>query len=311
MSTGDSKSRSLRMLLILAFVFFLAGCGGTSNVVASLNDRIITQEELDKADQLFSAVAKATGDETDELTRKKEVLRQMVYEEVIQQDKSLSGYSATAEAQQRFVEIKESLGGDKGFQAQLKGFSVTEADLLQSLEKQAISGEHRRRYDELHPVDDETLLKFFQANPRKYSMVTYEDIMVPTRSEATDIKKGLTGDPAEFAALQERYNNDLFDSTSALRVEQAKAGDGVLFTEEILQQELNEPVIHYEEGRYHVVLVLERTEDFAALRDHVKACYLHQQYQDYIRTLCQDAHLRLYFDRITAPKAKIKEQSGQ
>ncbi len=310
MRIGDAGKRSLRGLLIFGGLFLLAGCGGTSNVVASLNDRIITREELDKADQLFSAVAQATEDATDELTRKKEVLRQLVYEEVIQQDKSLSGYAATADAQRRFTEIKEALGGDKGFQAQLKGFSVTEAELLQSLEKQALAAEHRRRYDELHPADDETLLKFFQKNPRKYSMVTYEDIMVPTRSEAADIRKELSGD-SEFAVLQERYNNDLFDSTSALRVEKTKVGDGVLFTEEILQQELNEPVIHYEEGRYHVVLVLERIDDFATLRDHIKACYLDQQYQSYIKTLCQDAHLRLYYDRIASPKAKTEGQSGK
>lgn len=232
------------------------------------------------------------------LDRRREVLDQMVFDESLQQDTKIRPQGVTAKVDELYQEALDRFDGEEGLQAQLKAFGVTEVDYRAELEKEAYHLLHEEAYREYHPLSSEDLQKYYEGNREDMALVSYVDITVPTKSSADTVKATLTDDIGELAAIEEEYQNDIYDSTSVQEFQQIGAGDDRLVSRRILQQDLEAIEVYLVDELYHVIIVKDKVTDYTALVDHVRDRAYKDHYESYIQSLSRQLEVKVFPDRI-------------
>lgn len=310
---------TLGMGLILSAGIFLAGCGAPKDVVATLGDQKITVAELEKEDRMINALltTQPTEEEKeqsqDAATRKKRVLDLMVYDLLIRGDTKY-GPTGTPDISKIREDMIKRLGSERALQTQINGYGLTEDEFRGILERREAARIHRENFDKANIPSSDELRAYFEKNKNRLIQVDYDDVIVPSKSEATSVREALLKDERALDEYRKKFNNDLVSDTEVIQVKNETVEDSVLPKEAILSQRTSDVAIYYDSwskysGCYHVVRITRREDRFEELRDSTLAKYLQDRYTAYIEELSRDRGLKLYLSHI--PEEKSAEESAR
>ncbi len=210
----------MKKLLVVLFVLSLAlawaGCGGLpKSAVASVDGKVITREDLDKAieelkQQYGESLPQPDTPEYAEL--QKQVAERLVNEEILwfEADK-LSIEVSDDEINSQIDTYKEQAGGEEAFNQKLQETGTPLDRLKDQVRKSLI---FQKLYPEVTkdaaPVTDEQALAYYNANPDQFKKPETRHvyhILVADEATANSIKAQLEAG-ADFAALATANSTD-------------------------------------------------------------------------------------------------------
>lgn len=266
MAKGNSTATALAVVVSLV----VGGFGGfmlgdrmgqpEAKVVATVNGDKITQTEL------YDEMVKGEG---------KQVLDRMITMRLVAQEaKKANTTVSDADIKKEIDEIKQSVGGDAGYQQALAANSISEEQLKESIRIQLLATKILGKDVKTEEAD---LKAYFEENLEQFDkrQLTARHILVNTEEEAKAIKAQLDGG-ADFAALAKEKSiepvakesgGDLgsFDRTSPFDPDFLKGAFAVK------KGEISNPV--QSQFGWHIIQVTEVTgeaPDFEKMKDQVK-----------------------------------------
>ena len=287
----------LSLLLVL-----LTSCKPAGDVVATLGGKVIlTREELMQQAQILDRALHKGKDTLPEKTEKErnkvllDLAHQLTLEKVIEADKTLSVDSSTLSAA-AWQQALQRFGDEQGLMTQLQNLHLTKDAYLESLRCEASEKAHRAAYFAAHPVTEEELLDFYKKNPLSCTLLTYSQVTVPTRAEATDMVEKLKAAPRDIGEYESVVNNDLFDKTSFSRFIDVALNDERVRNTAIFEQTLGTVNFYYDQKAelYLVVYVEGRKDQMKDVRPLVVEQVENRRYLDYLNQLSKAEDLRFY-----------------
>ncbi|MDX6485410.1 MAG: foldase protein PrsA [Gaiellaceae bacterium] len=265
--------RFLPVALLLALVVLAAGCGGggsksvPADAVATVGSDSISKSEfnflIDGARNQAKA-AKATFPKpgtTDFKTLQDKAMAYLVQERELElKGKDLGVTVTDADVDKQIAQIKKQLGGEAGFQAQLKsqGFTVP---LLKVYQRgNLLANKLYEKVTKDTKVTDADVKKYYEANKATmYSTTAKRDvrhILVNSKSVADDLEKQLKAG-GDFAKLAKKFSKDTVSAVAGgkLTIEQGKTVPE--FDKAAFKLKTNEisPPIHTQYG-WHIIQAL-------------------------------------------------------
>jgi peptidyl-prolyl cis-trans isomerase SurA len=169
-----------RHALLFAFAFvFVCGCrqAGTAagstpaagpNVWATVNERQITRDEVEKSFRREAAPQQPSGE--DALTGKLSLLNEMIVQElVLEKGRELKIELTDTELDNAFNEAKKNISDDQ-FQKELASRNLTPADMRESLRRDLLASKvMEREVSGKVTVTDEEIKQFFEANRASFN----------------------------------------------------------------------------------------------------------------------------------------------
>ncbi|HLS54367.1 MAG TPA: peptidylprolyl isomerase [Tissierellaceae bacterium] len=259
----DMKKTYKYILLgvVLVMVLGVTACSsGNKEVVAKVNDQVITKDEL------YEHMLKQNGTQ---------VLEALIAEKIVDEEAKKEGIEPSKkEIEEEIEKIKEESGGEQGFQQLLQyyGYELKdlEANITMNLKIKGLVG------DDIEISDDE-IKDYFDKNRENFEQeeqVRARHILVDTEEEVKEVQEKLA-QGEDFEELAKEYSKD----TSAQmggdlgffhRGEMIKEFEEVAFSLEI--GKISEPV--KSDFGYHIIRVDERKEakeaDFAEHKDLIR-----------------------------------------
>lgn len=169
------------------------GAANPDAVVMTVNGTPVT------ASQFYTQLEKKAG---------AQVLDMIVTDILVRQAAVASGITATADdINRQFAAIKAQFPSDADYQAALKKYGITEAELLAEVELNLIV---QRLAAKDVKVTDEEVAKYFEEHKDEYSTpakVRARHILLQTEAEAKDVLAQLQSG-ADFAELAKKYSID-------------------------------------------------------------------------------------------------------
>lgn len=312
---------------LLLFNLLLSACSvSDGGLVARVGDKEITAAQLVKEDLFFASLEKKQGeqelfnrDSSEEaesleeadrqaleevqagriLERRSRVLDQLVYEEMIRQDRDLTVPDLTLRVDALWARAMERFDGQEGLEAQLRAYEMTVDQFRSSLSGQALQEAHRQAYRDANPISTKDLELYFEKEGARCFLVSYTDIGVPTRSGAEEIKDLVSQDPREVTGLTDQYENDVYENTFVVEREEVGIDDEDLPDQDILSQDPESVETYYgDDELYHVILIRKKITEFASLRDHIEKLALDDRYETYIQSLSRQLEVQIFEENI-------------
>jgi peptidyl-prolyl cis-trans isomerase SurA len=162
-------------ILILLAILFLAGCKRTAppNVVAVVNNKTITEEELIKAyKSQFPTQAEQAESNNDEVLRQKlELLRSLIDSEIMMQRSEQQGLIALeADVEAKLTELRAPYTQEE-FQKQLDARGFTLDDLKAQLRKQlSIERLFNKEITSRVNITDQEVKEFYEGNKDSFNL---------------------------------------------------------------------------------------------------------------------------------------------
>ncbi len=321
-------------IFCLAFLLTFSGCRGKDNaeVVANVNGEKIMISDLEKEDRYFNAIKEVKDanekksdifeiegmkpETSEDITneklkiakenreRKYDVLIQLAFEKIVEIDSRTLNIDFSKKAEELKKEAENLFNGKEGLNEQLNQYGVTESEFNDSIQKEALLISHKEFFVNNNPVDDSALQAFYNKNKNETSLVTYVDIVVPTKTDKSKIVEALENIKDQevlrdvISDFEEEYNNDLFSNTYVERIEKANILDSKLFSDEVLSQAPETTDYYYVDGVYHVVYMFSKIDDYQQVKDIANTLYYNKMYKAYIDNLSESYNLKIYVDNI-------------
>lgn len=279
-------------------------CGVSSNVVAKVGDRTITQSDVEEADR-FYRFAFPTQDAEGEEARKQKVLELLAYDALTAAD--MPDYDSTSDVTVLWNAYEEKLGGREGLLSQLSGYGLDESSFRTLLAGEARSREHRRRFDAAQATSEETLQKFFSEHRSACELISFTEYVVPTRDEAKEIKLRLEESEEAKKELEQDYNTDVFDTTYVQHYDKVGLEDEKVFDADLLTQEPESVEIYAANDLYHVVVLEKKESDFSVLQERIREQYLVDAYKKEMDGEARAARLQLFPENLSFRGETVKK----
>lgn len=291
------------------------------NLIATVNDAEITQEAYDQAiaqtqDRLAQQGQPVADADLD--TLRADILDQLIAEELLYQEAQERSLSLEdGEVDSQIEQMRARFEGDEGWQQALEANNVTEEELREQIERNALIQQLiASSVDEPGEVTDEEVRTFYDENPEFFEQgeqVSARHILIDTgeletdaeledaRRRAEDIRQELVNG-ADFATLAEERS----EGPSAPR-----GGDLGTFGRGQMVPAFEEAAFALEEGEisqvvesefgFHVIQVTEKMDSGRTPVEEVSESirqYLAQQKQaqaldDYVEGLRAEADVRV------------------
>jgi foldase protein PrsA len=204
------------MSLLSLALAWAVGCGGLpQSAVASVNGKVITREDLDKAieelkTQYGDSLPQPDSPEDAEL--QKQVTERLVNEEILWfEAEKMNLQVSDEEINAQIDQFKEQSGGEDQFNQKLQENNTTLDRLKDTVRKSLL---FQKLYPEVTkdapPVSDEQALAYYQANPdqfKKPETRAVSHILVADEATANNVKSQLDAG-ADFATLAKQYSTD-------------------------------------------------------------------------------------------------------
>jgi peptidyl-prolyl cis-trans isomerase SurA len=167
------RLRAFVIFLALSLAVSLAGCKKSppKNVAASVNNRMITQDELEKAFrvQFSSASDRAADDQT--YIQKLEVLRSLVDNEImLQRAEKLGLMAVDSDVEAKLTELKAPYTQEE-FQKQLEARNMTSDELKAQLRRDlSIQKLFNKEITSRITITDKDVTEFYNANKGSFNL---------------------------------------------------------------------------------------------------------------------------------------------
>ncbi|MHB8859470.1 MAG: peptidyl-prolyl cis-trans isomerase [Thermoleophilia bacterium] len=204
------------VILILAAVLVWAGCGGLpKSAVASVNGKVITREDLDRAVQdLQSQYGQSlpASDSPQYADLQKQVAERLVNEEILWFEADKMNITVSDdEINQQIDQYKQQTGGEDAFNQKLQDNNMTLDQLKDQVRKGLL---FQKLYPEVTkdaaPVTDAQAKAYYDANPTQFQKPEQRHvwhILVADEATANSIKAQLDAG-ADFATLAKQNSTD-------------------------------------------------------------------------------------------------------
>lgn len=287
--------------IVLAAGLVLAGCGngGTSSSgnYATVNGKPITQKEFDSELDMYMGIYAA------QLGLKDQVGQMLIQDAVIKEDLSKVNIEVTdTEVNSELDAYKKSIGGEQAYADLLKANNLTDDQYKETIRKQSLYSKHKTWYNENHPVTDEQIQEYFEANKDTLVQVQASHILVETKEEADAVIARLNNGE-DFAEIAKEVSKD----GSA-----AAGGDLGYFAKGRMVEnfenaafsmnvgDISEPV-ETEHG-FHVIKLTGKQDTAEALKATITTAVQDQNYSNYTADLVANA-------KVEYPESKTTEST--
>jgi foldase protein PrsA len=207
----------LPVMFILILALAWAGCGGLpKSAVASVNDKVITREDLDRRiedlkQQYGQSLPSSDSPEYAEL--QKRVAEQLVNETILLSFEApkMGIEVSDEEINQQIDQYKQQSGGEDAFNQQLADSNMSLDRLKDQVSKSLL---FQKLYPEVTkdaaPVTDEQALKYYNENPDQFKKTETRHvyhILVPDEAAANNVEARLAAG-GDFSAIAKEVSTD-------------------------------------------------------------------------------------------------------
>lgn len=281
--TNKKNWKSILLIVSLVLIFSMTGCqnkqGSDGEIVAKINDHVITKDELYEY-----LVAENGAQVLDALISEK-----IVAIEAEKQKISISEEDINAEIN----EIIANYGGEEVFNQAMEYYGYTLDDVKKNI---TTNTQIRRLLEPSISISEEEMQEYFEANKGTFEQkeqVKASHILVETEEEAKEIKEKLSAG-GDFAELAKEYSTD--EGSKALggdlgyfvRTDMVPSFADAAFTLQI--GEISEPV--KSEFGYHIIKVEDKKEakeaNYEESKDTIKDILLSEKMPEAYQTWYQE-----------------------
>jgi parvulin-like peptidyl-prolyl isomerase len=317
--------------LIMVMVFLFTACG--QNIVAEVNGKKITKEELQKKVDINKSMMegqglKFDGKEAEGMLKflEMQVLSQMIQETVVMQDAEKQGIKLDDNKAQGEIDKFKKLYGDSQFKELLTQQKTTEAEFKKTVATQIQANELFEKVTKNVTVTDADLKAYYDKNKNDLTQLKVRHIVFlaqegkatpeqdkKAKEKAENVLKELKGG-ADFAELAKKYSEEPAAKTSggALEGYFSKSDNTYdpLFVEGALKLDKGEyskePV--KSSFGYHIIKVEDKKDSFegikSSLKDKLSVNKKNDAFNKYLDDLMKKAKIKNYL----ADKEKADEK---
>lgn len=254
-SSNTCKYGILAILLVL--VISITGCEKNKEIVAKVNDEVITKDEL------YEALVEQNGEQ---------VLGTLISEKIIDLEAKKHKIEVKDEEIEEKIEtMKENFGGEEGLNQAMAYYGFSMNDLEKGM---AMNIKIKKLLGPNISISEEEMKEFFENNKEAFGQkeqVKARHILVETEDEAKEVIKKLKAGE-DFAKLAKKYSKDESNKDSGGDLgffgkgEMVKEFEDAAFSLKV--NEISEPV--KTTYGYHIIEVLDKKEAKEAKYDDNK-----------------------------------------
>ncbi len=254
-SSNTCKYGILAILLVL--VISITGCEKNKEIVAKVNDEVITKDEL------YEALVEQNGEQ---------VLGTLISEKIIDLEAKKHKIEVKDEEIEEKIEtMKENFGGEEGLNQAMAYYGFNMNDLEKGM---AMNIKIKKLLGPNISISEEEMKEFFENNKEAFGQkeqVKARHILVETEDEAKEVIKKLKAGE-DFAKLAKKYSKDESNKDSGGDLgffgkgEMVKEFEDAAFSLKV--NEISEPV--KTTYGYHIIEVLDKKEAKEAKYDDNK-----------------------------------------
>jgi peptidyl-prolyl cis-trans isomerase SurA len=214
------STRALIFLLPLLLTLPLLADSVIEEIVARVNNEIITRAELQRSrEQLINEVKEKSGDAEKELPeREKNLLRDMIDQDLLVQKGKEMGITADTELIKRLDEMRKqmNLGSMEELETAAQQQGVSFEDFKQNIRNQIITQEViSREVGSKMPIPPEEIKAFYDAHQKELEQpeaVRLSEILVSTQPKGAAETKNAPAPSPEMVTAAEQRAHELLDS---------------------------------------------------------------------------------------------------
>ena len=267
------SKRSYKFILVavlLMVVMSMTACTskGSEDIVAKVNDEVITKEEL------YDLLVKQNGTQAlDSLISEKIVKLEIEKQKIEVSDE---------EIEKELAEFKEYYGGEEAFNETIKGYGYTLEDVKKDV---TLNMQMKKLIEPKISISEEEILEYFEGNKEmlnEEAQVKARHILVETEEKAKEVKDKLSAG-GDFSELAKEYSLDDSNKESGGnlgffgRGQMVAEFDAVAFSLEV--GEISDPV--KTSFGYHIIKVEEKKEakeaNFEENKEKIKEALLSEK----------------------------------
>lgn len=244
-SSNTYKYGILAILLVL--VISITGCEKNKEIVAKVNDEVITKDEL------YEALVEQNGEQ---------VLGTLISEKIIDLEAKKHKIEVKdKEIEEKIETMKENFGGEEGLNQAMAYYGFSMNDLEKGM---AMNIKIKKLLEPNISISEEEMKEFFENNKEVFDQeeqVKARHILVETEDEAKEVIKKLKAGE-DFAKLAKEYSKD--ESNKDSGGDLGFFGKGKMVKEfedaafSLKLNEISEPV--KTTYGYHIIEVLDKKE---------------------------------------------------
>lgn len=193
--TNKRTWKFVLLSLSLVLVISITGCTskGNDEIVAKVNDQVITKEEL------YNSLVKENG---------LQVLETLITEKIIDVEAKKQNITVSEEEIEAEInELMESYGGEELFKQALEYYGYTMDDIKKNV---TVNTKIKKLVEPSITITEEEMKEYFEKNKDSFDQeeqVKARHILVDTEEEAKEIK-GKIDAGEDFAELAKEYSKD-------------------------------------------------------------------------------------------------------
>ncbi len=336
MERDVEMKKIIALITALSLIFSLAGCtkGGSKEIVAKVNDRVITLNEYNKTLAMYKKsyegmygpdiwTKEAVKGKTFIEIVKEQVLNKMIDDEIIYQAAEKDNIKADdAAVEKQFKENKDQIDKNQEFKQFLKDNNIDDAFIKEQIKKDLAVTKFRENYIKSLGINDEKIKAYYEQNKENYKKdeVKASHILIKTvdnpntmnplpedqvkqaQAKAKDILVRVKNGE-DFAKLAKEFSDDPGSA--------ANGGDLGVFGRGVMVKEFEDVAFSLKKGEisdlvktpfgYHIIKVVDKVNEVQKLeevKDSIKADLENKEYKDKIEELKKAAKIEKKLDNI-------------
>lgn len=285
-----------KFLAIFLLCFLLTSCAGNSDIAIEVDGNEITVDSYGEELNYFLKILKP-----EELNEEFyiNIADTIVLDKIIELDLIDNKNEINDNELEEYSDkIISKLGSKEDLTRSVESHGLKYEDFEKSLKKSANANKHYEIFKNNIEIKEADLEKFFNKNKENIFEYKIADIMVQSKGEGEGLIKELGDNNSNLENIIKRYNDDSFEGKKAYVSDYINRSNPLFIDDNIMALEIGEKLITYYENNYHVIILLDKLENYEDLVDQTREEYIKREYLSYINELCKEYDVMIYKNNI-------------